>query len=284
MCPECGSEKTMKAYVLANYGFACDRCSDGISVPEKFAISVLTQLGIEFKTQLSKSTFAWVKNKKYDFYFKINEDSYIMEVHGEQHYIASKGVFNNLKKEQENDEFKKELALANGIKEENYIVVDCRYSKLEWMKNNFVKSLENIIDTSNINWEEAFEYTNSNLSIMIRDRWNNRGSDEFIMASDMNREFGITRAHRYLNFWTKIGKCDYNPKDSLKYIAAKNGEFKYKKVQIIDKNEITIGVYNSVSDAIRDVYDRLNIKLNAPNISRTANTEKYYKGFKFKYI
>ena len=48
--------------------------------------NVLNYLNIDFKTQVSKNTFNWCKNYRYDFYFELNNEKYIIETHGGQHY------------------------------------------------------------------------------------------------------------------------------------------------------------------------------------------------------
>ena len=56
--------------------------SDGISYAEKFMINVLKQLKLDFKKQLSCSTFKWCKKYRYDFYFRYKNEYYIIETHG----------------------------------------------------------------------------------------------------------------------------------------------------------------------------------------------------------
>ena len=129
--------------------------SDGVSISEKFMINVLRQLNIKFTTQLNKSIFTWCQNYKYDFY--IPSLNMIIETHGVQHYQTS---FKNLgaktlKEEQKNDEYKKELALKNNIN--NYIIVDCRKSEFDWLKENVIKELSFYFDLSNIDWDVVWE-------------------------------------------------------------------------------------------------------------------------------
>ena len=135
--------------------------SDGISVPEKFMWNVLKELNIEFKTQLNKRDFDWCQNYKYDFY--IPSLNMVVETHGGQHYEKGFESCNgrNLKEEQLNDRLKKELALNNNIK--NYIVVDCRKSELEWLKENIIKELDRYFDLSNIDWNLAWNNSLKNL-------------------------------------------------------------------------------------------------------------------------
>ena len=129
--------------------------SDGVSIPEKFMWNILKQLSTEFIIQLNKLTFEWCENYRYDFY--IPSLNMIIETHGMQHY--EKGFEScggrTLEEEQENDRLKKELALNNNIK--NYIVVDCRYSEFDWLKENVLKELNEFFDLSNIDWNLVWE-------------------------------------------------------------------------------------------------------------------------------
>jgi len=57
-----------------------------------------------------------------------------------------------VEEEIENDRIKKELDINNGIKEENYIVIDCRCSDVDFINNNKLNSL---FDLSKIDWNEV---------------------------------------------------------------------------------------------------------------------------------
>ena len=161
-CSECGGSSSNKIKMDNVIGrkFSCEYCSDGISIPEKFMANILRQLKIDFMTQLSKSTFKWCQNYKYDFYIS---NFGIVETHGMQHYdVSFEGVGGRtLEEEQKNDRLKKELALNNNI--DNYIVIDCRYSKFDWLKENIIKELGNHFDLSNIDWKLAWEESQKSL-------------------------------------------------------------------------------------------------------------------------
>lgn len=133
------------------YGLSCPKCSDGVSYPEKVMYIFLKQLNENFEYQ---KTFKWSNNKRYDFY--IEDKSIIIETHGRQHY-SEHGFYKlggkTLKEEQENDSLKESLAKSNGIK--NYIVIDCRKSNFEFIKNNIINSkLSEFFDLDKINWNE----------------------------------------------------------------------------------------------------------------------------------
>ena len=154
-CLDCGSitDKKIRLGNIIFQGFSCKICSDGISISEKFMANILKQLDEDFITQLNKSDFKWCENFRYDFY--LPRYNMIIETHGEQHYIEN--ITNNwktLEQEQMNDLFKYKCA-KNHV--DNYIIIDCRYSTLEWIRENIIKELGNHFNLSNINWEKVWE-------------------------------------------------------------------------------------------------------------------------------
>jgi len=131
----CGCGKIIKdktVHTVVRRGLSCPECSDGISYPEKFMFNLLDQLDIDFESQ---KIFNWSENKRYDFY--IPKYDCIIETHGLQHYKHT-GFDRTLEEEQRNDDLKEKLAKENGI--ENYIVIDCRKSEMEWIKNKVLDS------------------------------------------------------------------------------------------------------------------------------------------------
>ena len=88
----------------------------------------------------------------------------IIENHGLQHYKDTGFTKRNLEKEQENDYFKKEASLQNGI--EHYIVIDCSKSDVDYIRNSVMNSeLPSILNfkENDINWIKCEEFAMSNL-------------------------------------------------------------------------------------------------------------------------
>ena len=144
-CNICGFEKESKINDIHRNKFSCDRCSDGISYGEKIMFNLLYLFDVDFISQYSKFNSKWCQNYRYDFYFELNNEEFIIEVNGLQHYEENKNFKKTLKNQQENDKNKYELAINNGIEPQNYIVIDCRYSELEFIKNNILHSRLNEI-------------------------------------------------------------------------------------------------------------------------------------------
>ena len=266
-CPECDNIIKNKIISMINSnGLSCPKCSDKISYPEKFVFNILQQLlNNDFTYQLSKTTFKWCNNYKYDFYFKINNEKYVLETHGIQHYEESPRG-RNLEEEQENDKLKKELAITNGIKEDNYIVIDCRYSILEWIKEHILKSkLNELFNLNNINWLECNKYACSSLVKKVCEIKKNNSN---ITTTNIGNIFKLDRntIREYLKQGTKIGWCKYNSKNESNKNLQKNTLLNQKKIICLNNKKI----FNSILNA--EKYYKIN------GISANCKNKRNYAG------
>jgi len=205
-CPECEFQNKRIIKNFIRYGINCPKCSDGVPYPEKFMFSVLCQLDIIFKTQLSKSTFEWCGKYQYDNF--ISEINCIIETHGLQHYEENANWKMSLDKTQENDKLKEQNAKDNNIG--NYIVLDCRYSQLEWIKNSIMHSeIPRLLNfkEEDINWLQCSEYACKNMVKEACNLWNS-GINKTIIIADKLR---ISRATvlRYLKQGAELKWCKY---------------------------------------------------------------------------
>ena len=213
-CPDCGYEKNLNFNSLVAHGFSCPRCSDGVSYPEKFFLSFLEQLHLSFKVQLSKTTFEWCNNYKYDFFInEINE--IICECHGLQHYKENHGSWKmSLEEIQDNDFDKEWLSRINNIK--NYIILDCRKSELKWIKDSIIKSrlpwLLNFKE-EDIDWLKCHEAGCSSLVKKSCDLWNSGSRSTIIIASELKVHAATITT--YLKQGAELGWCDYNTKEIM---------------------------------------------------------------------
>lgn len=157
VCPCCGSTYQKSAYQLyRNKNILCDQCNDGYSVPEKFMMSILNQLNIDYVYQYTSD---WAKNYKYDFKFVLNSVSYLVETdggigHGIKTFQQDE---ESLKKSIERDEEKTQLAAKN-----NFILIriNCNYNNdcFSFLENSFRAALLNILDLSVIDWNKCKEH------------------------------------------------------------------------------------------------------------------------------
>ena len=283
ICPDCGRIKnkpTKISRIFETHSIGC-LCSDSISIPEKVMYSILEQLNIEFLAQLNKRIYNWCKNYRYDFY--IYNLNIIIETHGIQHY-EEKERGRSLQEEQENDRCKKELALKNDIKNENYIVIDCSKSEIDFIKNSILNSrLAEIFDLSNINWIKCYEYALSNL---VKKVCEIKKGNPSMSTDDISKIIRLSRVTvtKYLKKGVKLGWCDYNPKEEMKNSAIKNNKSNCKPVEIFN-NGISVGVFSSIKSLVEQSEQLFKIKLSAYHILSVCNGEKLqYKGFIFKFI
>jgi len=165
-CSQCGkiSSNAKKIKHVVNYGYSCEHCSDGISVPEKFVRNILQQLNVDVKFQYNELNSSKIR---YDFY--IPSLNMIIETHGMQHY-EDKTMFNNtLYETQQNDIFKRDMATTNKI--QHYIEIDCRYSSLEWLMKNVIKELTPYFDLSRVDFDMAFKESQNSLVVKSWKLW-----------------------------------------------------------------------------------------------------------------
>jgi hypothetical protein len=244
VCRRCGHEKSNTLNKISQQGFSCSKCSDGLSYPEKIMYNVLEQIGIQFTFQ---KNFKWSNGKKYDFY--IPSLNCIIETHGIQHYEESRRG-RSLKDEQKNDEIKKEFAMINEI--ERYIIIDCRISQLNFIRENILSSLlSKLVDLNQINWEECHEFS---LNSMIKDAcnlWSEGIKNTRIIGNKL--KLSRNTIVRYLKQGAEIGWCNYDPKEALRDSAKIVGEKSRKRtVQLSMKGEF-IRVWESATHAANGI-------------------------------
>lgn len=187
----------------------CPSCSDGISYPEKFVRSLLSQLEVNHITQLSKKTFKWCDKFRYDEYL-LNEDV-IIEIHGKQHYEESGRAWGSLIDVQKNDELKKQLAFLNGYNNQNYIIIDARYSTLKHIKNSILKSkLPHVLGfiEGDVDWIKCHEESLKSMVKQACDIWNSGIHNAQKIALQTN--LSSSTIVRYLKQGATIGLCDYD--------------------------------------------------------------------------
>lgn len=191
-CPRCGAIVYRTIDEVAKNGISCPACSDGISYPNKFIFNFLSQVvslndfnfyfkpekKFEWSTGIKSDNIKLSGDKIYDFYLLL-DFPIIIEAHGIQHYdetYFSGKKMRTLFEEQENDALKYNIAIKNGVLPENYIVLDCRYSNTEYIKNSIMSSnLPQLLDfqENQINWDECNKFATSSRVFEACKLWNN---------------------------------------------------------------------------------------------------------------
>ena len=286
-CPDCGFTKMRRISDLNNNRYRCQKCSDGISYPEKYMMSVLSQLNIEYMYQFSKTNQLWCKKFLYDF--AIPNLSCIIEVHGAGHYCNSFSTYKmgrTLTEEQNNDKAKEKLAIENNI--DNYIIIDAKFSNSNYIKKSILDSLLpkllNFKETD-IDWNVCHE---SGMTDIMKSVCKVKNENPNILSRDLAKMFKLNSAtiSRYLKNGSQIGLCKYNPSEERNkglLLGRKTG-IKRKHIKVF-KNNIELFSFN-------DVYEICNVseQLFGEKFSMTAirkvctGTKPTYKGYIFKYF
>ncbi|MDY4145075.1 MAG: hypothetical protein SOY54_02470 [Bacilli bacterium] len=209
-CPRCGYERIRSIHLLHEKGFACPKCSDGISYPNKFMFNMLEQLKISFLYEVSKTHlgFEWVDKYKYDFYFET--------IDGQKYFIEMDGHFHEVFEEtKQRDDIKDRLAQQHNIQ---VIRIPCNYNKnrFNFIKNSILNSiLPHILKftESDIDWYQCDKESNSSLLIEACNLWTS-GTHS---ALEISHKLHVCRCtiSTYLKRGQKLGLCDYDPQAEI---------------------------------------------------------------------
>lgn len=205
ICPNCHTLYNKAVFDVTTRGLRRIHCSDNFPIGEKIIHALLKYLNIDFEYQ---KKFEWSNNKIYDFYIK--DKNLIIEVNGIQHYCGkSKFTHTTLSSIQENDKYKLEIALDNGI--ENYIYIDSSSSDFITIRDNLLESklvyLLPIDNLTNDDWIAIGKKSSRSFFVICIEMWNNglcvNQIRDFLKIND-------DTVRRYLISGNKLGLCDYN--------------------------------------------------------------------------
>lgn len=208
-CPFCGYKKlTTVEQLVHNGGLSCPQCGDGLSYPNKFAHNVFKQLQKQYISYDFEYSPDWADRLRYDNYIVLNDgQKIIVEMDGGFHY-------NDFgKRSAQNDSIKNTLAKEHGIK---VIRVNCFYNQIvnrfKLIKNNFINSLKQYFDLSNVDWESANEAGVSNKLIEVVNYYNEHPfTSKQQIADYFHLSLGTIR--NYLISGEKLGLCKYIKND-----------------------------------------------------------------------
>lgn len=284
ICPYCGKQQTIARPIYQLYSNMpkCEFCGRGRSYPERLVTSLLNSLNIEFIAQLTSTTYKWCGNKRYDFY--IPSLNMIIETHGEQHYKDTNRT--KLNEVANNDKEKEVLALNNGII--YYIVLDCRHSDFDFIRQNIISSDLIKLLNSDIEWNVVRKMTNDTLTIQMWEYWNSLS--EPISITKFAEKFEISRqvTKDVLQEGFAQNKLQFSMDDILnKNIKERNERAKgiaNKAKVAIYKDGLLLGEFESMHELERRSEELYGTKLITSKISLVCDKDKKYKGFNFKKI
>ena len=202
-CCDCGYEfQTAVEYVTKDKQLKCPKCRDNISYPNKFAMSVLSQL--KAKDLVPEYSPSWAGNYRYDFSFYCEGIHYLLEMDGGFHYEKRK--FEKYNQTRKSDKEKNILAQKNNC---TLIRIECCKSELEYIKKNFVNSeLNKIFNLSLVDWQQVETDCKTNLLVEIAKYYNDNPD---ISLDIIANKFHVCKhtARNYLKRSQKIGLTNY---------------------------------------------------------------------------
>lgn len=263
-CPECGNEKYISIDCAFNNKFSCSACGDNSSYNNKFIYFMLKQLQESREIKFfAEHSFHWSRNlnntngkRIYDFYIKGNKEI-IIEAHGLQHYSVAGFRYTGgrtLQEERENDIFKYELAMLNGFTSDTYVVIDCRKSKMEFIKKSIMESnLPKLLNFSeeDIDWTLCDKYACNNLIKIVCDYWNNGIHN----ASEIARIIGKSHCtvSEYLRKGNALGWVEYEPKHKIPVLCLDNNYVFPNSTVCSQFSEELLGVHISKKSVINNL-------------------------------
>lgn len=230
-CSNCGKEKELFVYDLAENGFRCAYCSDKISYPNKFLRAFLNELGIDYDLEWHDN---WCKDYKYDAHFFKDGIEYLIEADGEYHNkentLYYKTQFTNVKIR---DRVKDKLAKENNC---CLIRLDCYISDGDYISNSIFNSkLSEIFDLSDFNWVKCKIEAEKSLVKEVCDYYN----------SHINMSLKDIAIHFKLNRGTV--KDYLNRGEKLHFTRSLFSNYGGIKITLYDKNSNIIATYGSCS-------------------------------------
>lgn len=284
ICPICKCIRNVRIDIFTRTAFSCPACGDNGSYPNKFIHEFLRQLS-QYKQILFKpeKIFAWSKNinnttsrRSYDFYLSFPQ-AIIIEAHGAQHYDASfcsiPGA-RTLKEERENDLFKYNLAISNGILNDNYVVLNCSKSNKEWIKCSVMNSVLPIklgFVESDIDWEKCDRMATTSQVIIAADLWNNGMRNTRLIANELH--LNSFTVEKYLHKAHDLGICDYD--------ATLLKQFGQQKPIACKENGMVFSSAQVCEEMSEEIFGE---HLSCKQIQYSARKQKSTHNFNFAYI
>ena len=248
-CPDCKNTFEERICNVNSNRLSCPFCSDGISYPNKFMYNSLYQIKDDLDFLEREYNPDWCKfefkgNKrcgKYDVYFGINGQRYIVEMDGGLGH-GNKAHTNSLLSQDELlqiDLIKDKLAEEHGIK---VIRIDCNYKtddRYAYILNNVLNSnLKDIIDLSKIDFDLSNKNSTNSLIVKAGELWN-----QGLTAGQIRKELKIGEGTvtSYLKTASEIGVCDYSVEKS-------KARSKYRKVYCVTFDT----VYDTITEGANE--------------------------------
>lgn len=278
VCPDCGRIVSKPIYnVMANKGISCV-CGDSKSYPNKYMFFLLESLNIPFETE---KNFQWLRNRFYDFYFKIDDKEYIIEMNGMQHYgrpIKKNDRYRKPEEELENDSIKEKTAIKNGI--DFYYTIDCKKSDPLYIKNSIISSelLNKLgIDYKDVDWLYCEQSASSNFVKIVCEYFSKNPK---LSVKKVAEHFKIQPAYagKYLHTGNKYGWCKFD--EETKRLHCKlTQRYRVKPIYCCDRD-----LYFDSPETLIEKLSTPDSQLFSRQIRQSIQRGHTYKGHKFLHI
>lgn len=245
-CPSCGQISKNKMSVARLYitkNIKCN-CTSGGSFSERFMSYILNKNKIDYIREYRPSWASIliegkIRRCRYDFYFKIEDKQYIIEMDGCFHYMSNK-YSEKSKMYTYIDSEKDRLAKEHNIE---VIRIDCRSSTFDYVLRNCEESkLSDFLDFSLEKDSLAFIFNGYAVEICSLYK-------EGYGIKELSDKFNFTRAtiRNYLDKGNEIGLVEYNRKENHK----KNSQKQSMPVLVYTKEGIYVDSFPSMKECSR---------------------------------
>lgn len=272
-CPDCGDVSFKAISKVYTRGLMCQKCSDGISYPNKFARAFLSQLPVQ--NVVYEYSPEWANLYKYDNYFEYKNKKYVLEMDGIQHFKEIKIYKRSLSDTKIIDDTKNNMAIEHNI---CVIRIDCSISNAEYIEESIYSSLLNVIfDLSNVDWKLCEELAQKNIVKEVCSAYNTIQRN----TVNLSKMFGISRptVDEYLKMGTTFGWCDYSSQISREL----NSRQTSRPIISINQNGTIEHYFNGCYSDINKIKYYYNIKNIDVKIRTSCQTRQPYKGVNFRY-
>lgn len=268
ICPICGAERTMNAFDLYREGFHCQCCGDGVSYPNRLIRNVMNSFVVD-KIKFEYCD-AWTNGKLYDVYFEINNNKYVIEMDGAQHYNIARGSsWTSYEENKKNDEEKDKLAEKNNV---NMIRINCKISRFSYIKKNIIDSkLHELFDFSLIDWDECNRQSQKSIILDVCEYYNKHHCSitEITEVFDLHN----STVRSYLIKGNELGLCSFKIRDTQR-----------KPVTAYCLSSCNSYNFQSIEECSTYLTKLFDCNYFGSEIGRACKTGKPYKGFIFNQI
>lgn len=246
-------------------------------------------MNISFETE---KKFEWCKylfkekyrQGSYDYYFKLNNKEYIIEMDGGWHTQDNSMSKQTAEESRYIDDEKDKLAREHDVE---VIRIDCDYINYNYhthIKQNILinDKLNELFDLSFINWDEILKFS---LTSRVKEACEIKRNNPNMTTVEIGKIMRLwyTTIQKYLKKGNILSWCEYDIEKEKYKGRRKAGKSSGKNV-VIFKDGNSLGVFPSNNELERKSEELFGVRLASRTISAVCTGKrKQYKGYTFKY-